>query len=382
MVDVSSSWVCQTEGQCLSDVLLFVDIKDNEDLSHTHNQNCSVVPVLLSQPEDSAPCLLSLKCRLSGAPSVIKRVVLVSQARTVEVYDQNGEYCGTVRGEREDTQDNHSSDSEPFYRKELVLNYPAASCEVKLLSLGGRRCVQVLSITVGLQTVCSSASVNPGIDMQQVQSMMQEMGTTLSPGAQNLMEMVHFQQQNQTSSLGSLFPLLMGGRALSLPQPPAPQFMSLAPEAPPTQNGGMSHDSSPASTDSTCSESSEAAVNPARLTEMMSQLMNGRGQALSSAPDLLPVLQSVCGHVTQLRLDNSDALKQVSNGTCVLDPVMEKRLEELEVRLKQHFDARLDALEQKLESALSLALLNQGYSGLPAKNMTEDTCNQAQVNSN
>ena len=43
---------------------------------------------------------------------------------------------------------------------------------------------------------------------------------------------------------------------------------------------------------------------------------------------------------------------------------MERRLEEMEKRLKEHVDRRLDALEQKLEkallSALPLAVLNQG----------------------
>ena len=43
---------------------------------------------------------------------------------------------------------------------------------------------------------------------------------------------------------------------------------------------------------------------------------------------------------------------------------MERRLEEMEKRLKEHVDRRLDALEQKLEkallSALPLVALNQG----------------------
>lgn len=42
-----------------------------------------------------------------------------------------------------------------------------------------------------------------------------------------------------------------------------------------------------------------------------------------------------------------------------LDSAMERRLEEMERRLKEHVDRRLDALEQKLEKAL-LSALNQG----------------------
>lgn len=40
----------------------------------------------------------------------------------------------------------------------------------------------------------SSRAHNPAIDMQQVQSLVDEMGTSLSPGAQNLMDMVRVQQ--------------------------------------------------------------------------------------------------------------------------------------------------------------------------------------------
>lgn len=376
MVDVSSSWICDAEGPSLADILIFVDTQENEDPNENHEQNCAAAPVLLSQPEEGAPCVLSLNCR---PPSAMVRLELLSEARTVEAYDHRGEYCGTARGERVQSVVTDSPDSGPFYRKRLVLDQPSTSCELKLLSLCGRRCVRVLSVTVGLQAVRSGASVNPGIDLQQVQTMMQQMGTSLSPGAQHLMDMVHFQQQNQTSSLSSLFPMLMGAQGLSLntPQAPPPQFefTSSAPGASPNQNGALSHDSGPASSDSTCSESSEARspVSPAHVSEMMSHLMRGRGQALGSAPDLLPVLQSVCGHVTQLRHDNAAALKELSNGACELDPAMERRLEQMELRLKEHFDKRLQALEQKLDSVLNLALMSQSCGGLtPSKNITEE----------
>lgn len=45
------------------------------------------------------------------------------------------------------------------------------------------------------------------------------------------------------------------------------------------------------------------------------------------------------------------------------DSVMERRLEEMERRLKEHMDRRLDALEQKLEKALLIALPMVAVSG-------------------
>lgn len=62
----------------------------------------------------------------------------------------------------------------------------------------------IRQVAVGLR-FCPGAEFRPGpgtgIDLHRVQAMMQEMGTTLSPGAQNLMEMVQFQQK--VSSLRS-----------------------------------------------------------------------------------------------------------------------------------------------------------------------------------
>lgn len=62
-------------------------------------------------------------------------------------------------------------------------------------------------------------------------------------------------------------------------------------------------------------------VSHTQLAELMSQLLKGQGhdQALSSGVELLPVLQSVCGQVTKLRLDEAAAVaeteEQMRNGT-------------------------------------------------------------------
>ena len=61
----------------------------------------SVSPVLLEQKEEGSPCVLVLQCG-PCSPSAISRLLVISEARTMEVYNQTGEYCGTVRGERED----------------------------------------------------------------------------------------------------------------------------------------------------------------------------------------------------------------------------------------------------------------------------------------
>ncbi|XP_078135413.1 ATPase PAAT [Sander vitreus] len=406
MVDIAvksgAAWVCHAQGHQLADVLLPVHIGNKEDheeeLSQPEGDETNWGgPVLLEQTEEGSPCVLTLRCSPCSS-TAISRLLVVSEARTMEVYSQTGEYCGTIRGERGDSVQPDSSDRGPFYKKQLILEHPSPACEVKLLSLGGRSSVLVGRVIVGLQQLQPCAARGPGIDMQQVQCLVEEMGTSLSPGAQNLMDMVHFQQKNQTSSLGGFLPLLMGGGVFSAlaqganispaavsnqPQPAdsRPPVGSIRPadEAPPAQNGAMSNGSTacspdpPASgvnTEKITSSESGGPVSHAQMAEMMSHFLKGqgRGQASSSGPELLPMLQSLCGQVTKLRLDDAaEKEKMMRNGTWELDPAMERRLEEMERRLKEHVDRRLDALEQKLEkallSALPLVVLSQGATG-------------------
>ncbi|XP_051795969.1 ATPase PAAT isoform X2 [Acanthochromis polyacanthus] len=343
MVDIAvkseAAWVCHTEGRNLADVLLPVSISnrggDEEELSQTNQEGT----VLLQQMEEGSPCVLTLHCSSSAA---ISRLLVVSEARTLEVYDQTGEYCGTVRGSKDDSIQPDSADRGPFYKKQLILEHPSSSCEVKLLSLAGRNSVLVSRVVVGLQALQPCPARGPGIDMQQVQCLVEEMGTNLSPGAQSLMDMVQFQQKNQTGSLGGFLPLLMGGGgfaalASGFNMSPASIINQPADFTPmdgcighTVQNGGMSESSTstsssspdlPPSSDNANNNSSGQNGGPfshAQLAEMMSHFLTGagHGQTLTSDAELLPMLQNVCGQVTQLRLDDAAAERKMRNGSC------------------------------------------------------------------
>lgn len=62
-------------------------------------------------------------------------------------------------------------------------------------------------------------------------------------------------------------------------------------------------------------------MSPTQLADMMSHLLKGPGCSQASSPvaEFLPVLQSVCGQVTQLRLDDAAAAaekeKTMRNGS-------------------------------------------------------------------
>ncbi|XP_030195635.1 ATPase PAAT [Gadus morhua] len=404
MVSGHSTWACRSE-QKLSELFLPIHLIQDKHLTDldsatTNGGSCLG---LLEQGEQGSPCVISL-CSASQPPSLITSLLVASEARTIEVYSQSGDYCGTSRGERDNgIETNGDEDRGPFYKTHLILESPCVSCDVKLLSLGGRSHVAVSRILVGLRaqgpsphTDCSPApglglGLGPSIDMQRVQTLVGEMGSSLSPGAQSLMDMVNVQQKNQASALGGLLPLLLGSGAFSAlagggagplamvrngPLPttcmPAANRPPGGP-APPAQNGALGSDVSPSSSpgdskDTNCQEP----IDRAQLAEMMSHFLNGQapgrdgggggGLLLGPAPaHFLPMLQSVCGQVTQLRLD--DAAK---NGTWELDEAMERRLEDMERRLKEHVDRRLDALELKLERLLLAALPATAALGLAA----------------
>ncbi|XP_061731981.1 ATPase PAAT [Nerophis ophidion] len=350
-VDVKSegAWLCQPEGRRLADVVLAVDVTrtgEDEDEDEVPVTRWGA-PVLLERVDEDSPCVLTVTCS-PASPAAISRLLLVSEARTMEVYLQTGEYGGTVRGERWD-QVQHP-DRGPFYRKQLTLEEGSSSCDVKLLSLGGRGSLMLCGVVVGLQPL-QPRPPGDAIDMQRVQSLVEEMGTGLSAGAQNLMDMVRLQHKEQTGAIHDFLPLLMGRGFLSALTVGghAPQ---MAPRKPPPEDSA--HPDGP---ERQVVEGDEPAA-----PLVMSDFLKGRehGQVPSPAPDLLPVLQRVCGQVTQLRLD-----EETRNHT----RTMECRLEEMERRLKEHMDLRLDALEHKLEKTL-LAALQQLAASSPAGGAT------------
>uniref|UniRef100_A0A2K6GUX6 ATPase PAAT n=1 Tax=Propithecus coquereli TaxID=379532 RepID=A0A2K6GUX6_PROCO len=121
--------------------------------------------------QDESPCFLYLRCDPNGGEEIVS-VGILSSARNMEVY-LGEEYCGTSRGKNVGT----------------------------LLSFGEKQCVFISKVVVHMRSVLansskSSPALGSRIDLDKVQSIMESMGSKLSPGAQQLMNMVRFQQQN------------------------------------------------------------------------------------------------------------------------------------------------------------------------------------------
>ncbi|XP_077062063.1 ATPase PAAT [Siphateles boraxobius] len=353
LISARSSWLCSSQIQ-LSDILTITQENRPNDNSRFDHDRCKAV--CLERAEEGSPCVVTLLCSHSSK-TVISSLQLVCEARTIEVYSLSGEYCGTCRGEEVHRSLDGSEDERHFYRNHLVLESPAASCEVKLLSLCGRSSVAITHVGVGLETLKDrqgGSSVDPGIDLQRVQTMMEEMGTTLSPGAQNLMELVQCQQKNKSDMLNGFIPLLMGGGALGCL----------------SRGGGASDATGVESGPSPPSGLEQLLSTSNQMPRAMSALLSSETGTIN--PDLLPMLQSVCGQVTQLRLEEATSPERRKNGEreghmcCggfekVLETVVEKRMDEMERRLKEHLDLRLDALQQRLEITLQQALSHKQH---------------------
>ncbi|XP_027695579.1 uncharacterized protein C10orf88 homolog [Vombatus ursinus] len=149
--------------------------------------------------EDESSCFLYLKCNPHRCEEIVSLGIL-SQARNMEVYARE-EYCGTGRGESVCTVQHNGENEITLYKKYLKLECPSDCCKIKLLSFGDKQSIFVSKIVVQVRAVSANSStsfpaVGSRIDLDRVQTMMESMGSKLSPGAQQLMNMVRFQQRN------------------------------------------------------------------------------------------------------------------------------------------------------------------------------------------
>ncbi|XP_033885901.1 ATPase PAAT isoform X1 [Acipenser ruthenus] len=391
LISARSSWEPSSPDQ-LWDVLCLVPAELSEKCSGDSNKD---ELVFLEQPQDNggdSPCVLHLQCTSQGGCE-IAFLQVVSEARIIEVYSDT-EYCGTCPGEKVSSlQINGVNESISLYKKRVHLECPVTSCEVKLLSLGRKNRVGVNNVLLGVKPVKKLASFPSGgtsIDLERVQTMVESMGTKLSPGAQHLMDMVQFQQKNQQDNLGGFLGLLMGNR----------QFAALGKEnagsrPTPDVNAQTAEDFELAgdSLDHNSASSLEAEVTaggvlttenlqhpfgvdngppPAnQITDMVSSYLRNQTKQKQNtiSVDMLPFLQSVCGQVKQLRIEDgaqkSEAVQRSKPSpelekehVCCssLEKVLEKQMEMMEKRLMHCIDQRLNALEDSLERKVQSAL--------------------------
>ncbi|XP_016113582.1 uncharacterized protein C10orf88-like [Sinocyclocheilus grahami] len=161
---------------------------------------------------------------------------------------------------------------------------------------------------------------------------------------------------NKSDVLNGLIPLLKGGGALSCLSRGGGASSSAGVESGPNPPSGLGQLLS--------------SSNHNQIPGAMSALLSTDTGTIN--PDLLPMLKSICSQVTQLRLEEATSPERKKNGEreghicCggfekILETGVEKRMDEVERRLKEHLDLCLDALQQRLEITLQQALSHKQH---------------------
>ncbi|XP_070288137.1 ATPase PAAT isoform X1 [Myotis yumanensis] len=346
---------------------------------------------------DEKPCFLSLSCDPSGGEGIVS-VGILSSARNMEVY-LGEEYCGTSRGRSVgNVLDTSEHEKIILYKKCLKLESAAHACKIKLLSFGEKPCVFVSKVVVHVQPIpatspTSSPALGSRVDLERVHAMVEAMGSTLSPGAQQLMSMVRFQQQ-RCIPLGEQLQAVLGSAAsrrvlglwASAPSgtcdrptcAPVPLRAGLTSgrwtedvTAPGDENARPAGGGNPAPLGEwdTAPQSHPLPERDLQLAAASSLPKRPSDSPAAPAPELLPLLQDVCGQVRRLRVAQSAAWPghgpTPSEGglgggmgetpACsYLEKILSKNLELMERRLTDYLDERLRALQEHVDGKVAL----------------------------
>ncbi|XP_069755896.1 ATPase PAAT isoform X2 [Narcine bancroftii] len=391
-VCAEAAWTCGRRG--LREVLRLVAAESGSGDGGVSEPGAP--PITLERPQTNVaeiPCVVYLQCSKQCAEIIFVKVV--SEAKTMEVYTE--EYCGTCQGQRVDNPQSSSDHKQVlFYKKYFKLDYPSSSCELKLLSLGGKEEVQISEILLGIRcaSVSNSRGISPlgkSINLQRVQTMMDSMGTKLSPGAQQLLNMVHFQQKNQ-AAIGGLFQGIFGTRNLteigkvtaqseegvisheinptSISQLEETRYTSISDdESAATRGGSIVITGINKKKNVYDSEASTKGVDEQKfaggdLKELVSSYLCKQSNGDNSfSCEMLPLLQNLCSQVNELRIgektkiikkdatvDNETRGRLCQQTLCFeLEKHITEHMESIEKRLKDYIDHRINVLQDDLD---------------------------------
>ncbi|XP_057273316.1 ATPase PAAT [Pezoporus wallicus] len=318
----------------------------------------------------AAPCVLQLECRPAGAGEIVS-VGIVSEARNMEVY-VGEEYCGTGRGESMGAARSPGETEEiTLYKKYLKFECPAASCRIKLLSIGEKQRVLISKIIVQVKTVSAKLptdfpSLGSSIDLGRVQTIMESMGSKLSPGAQQLMDLVRCQQKNSSPFGDKLNWIVLGknadcggDRAVDGLHSAAlqPSLDPSASEPLPVKNhltSDTEHEDLKISHDLNTQEQESGTPN------------------VATPQVLLPFLQNLCTQVNHLRLKDGNrrsskhAVAKEKGIQCVgveqqpicsyLEKIISKNMDLMEKKLMDYIDHQMQALRTHIDNKMVLLM--------------------------
>ncbi|XP_039194558.1 ATPase PAAT isoform X1 [Crotalus tigris] len=397
-VSVACSWECRSD---LAGVLCVVQARqfDAGELSEPAPSGQNVV-VLEGQINDDGvvPCLLYLHCDPCGSEEIVS-LSIISEARNMEVY-LGDEYYATGRGEKTFTvKHGRKDDQVSLYKKYLTLECSTVSCKIKLLSISEKQKVLINKIIVQVQSACAktvpSVTLGSGIDLDKVQSIMESMGSKLSPGAQQLLDMVRFQQKNGISFGGKLQTIL-GGNGFVYGKNHPIDGLKKASDLDHLSNGPSLLKANLTAKTVTEDLNAHSKITKQVLTTsnifelpglqpctvpsqsdykgFMASFFQEQGNENSNTPNstlLLPLLQTVCGQGDCLSIGEKDKCEKNSTSQkdgiqsvgleqqhiCLyLEKFMSKKMEQTEKRLMDYIDLRMQKLQEHVDNKLAAVI--------------------------
>lgn len=347
--------------------------------------------------QDENPCFLYLRCAPNGGEGIVS-IGILSSARNMEVY-LGEEYCGTSRGKNIcNVLDNSEHEKVILYKKYLKLESSTHACKIKLLSFGEKQCVFISKVVIHMRPVSTNSStcspaLGSRIDLEKVQTIMESVGSRLSPGAQQLMNMVRFQQQNcipvgeqlQSGLDPAGYKHMIGLQSSS----PSGVFDKSSSTPFPFRTGLTSADvtgdlkayiekSTQPHGEGNITNLEEYKIMPQNHSFLENDLKNAvpsflqkKASDSSSIPtsELLPFLQNLCSQVNHLRVGRNipwpENVTKPSEGiigivteeqpVCsYLEKILSKNMELMEKKLMDYIDQRIYKLQEHIDNKIAL----------------------------
>ncbi|KAK3599409.1 hypothetical protein CHS0354_036426 [Potamilus streckersoni] len=272
---IQSSWPCQRDLSVCTKYFLQPSVNSkHDDGSANGEMHVFTLDGTASDPE--TPCTMQLKCKHQYAVALTGGEI-VSESRTIEMYDISGAYLLSCRGQIHQSTEGDEG-TKNLYSCRFSLDEPVFALTIKFLSLHGKRECDVSRLMFFVtQSKVRNPSFQPkqsgNINLEKVKGYLHSMGDNIAPDASDLLKSVEQFQQSQMSGLGQLQSVL--SRLSSTVSTES---------AMENQSGGMS-----------------------ALISMMSQLdqspeaSNGQENGKSNKGMIYRMLKDVCGKVTHMR---------------------------------------------------------------------------------
>uniref|UniRef100_A0A8C5LIW7 RIKEN cDNA 2310057M21 gene n=1 Tax=Jaculus jaculus TaxID=51337 RepID=A0A8C5LIW7_JACJA len=334
------------------------------------------------------------------AAEEILSIGILSSARNMEVYLEE-EYGGTSRGKSVCTVlDDSEHGKILLYKNHIKLESSTHACKIKLLSFGEKQCVFISKVVAHVRP--SSAHSSPScpmlgsrLDLDNIQSIMESMGSKLSPGAQQLMDMIRCQQKSCIpirEQLQSVLGTTGYKHMVALQSPSAPgaldkssstpfPFRSVLTSSSATENSKPFTEEStqpPGGNGHTTNQSQRTIVPPnhSLLENDLKNAVSFFPKKASDTPEvphseLLPFLQNLCSQVNHLRIGHNakwqENISKPQEGIVsvameeqpiysYLEKILSKNMELMEKKLMDYIDQRVCKLQEHMDAKIDLLM--------------------------